>query len=190
MERVWKALADGTRRALLDLLGVRGRTTGELCAAFPRLSRFAVMKHLRVLERARLVLRRREGRLAWNHLNAVPLRQVYERWVGPRASRAAEAMLALKRRAERIGRAPEEAVARFELRVSADRAAVRRCMADPAWRRLCMARAGWRMCIDVVTSGRGTLIEGRIESNAACPPDAALQLSKAIVALAALAKSA
>lgn len=93
---IWKALADPTRRALLDLLRDAPRTTGELAAAFPALTRFAVMKHLSVLEDAGLVVVRRRGRERWNHLNAVPLRQAYERWMAPFAERAAVTSLRLK----------------------------------------------------------------------------------------------
>ena len=98
---VWKALADPTRRAILDLLADRARTTGELSEAFPEVSRFAVMKHLGVLETAGLVVVRRRGRERWNHLNGVPLRQAYERWMRPHADRWAESLLRLKETAER-----------------------------------------------------------------------------------------
>lgn len=99
--RVWRALAHPVRRRVLDMLSTRARTTGEVCEAFPRLSRFAVMKHLRVLEAARLVLPRKDGRQVWNHLNAVPLREVYERWVGGEESKLAAAVLRLRDAAER-----------------------------------------------------------------------------------------
>jgi DNA-binding transcriptional ArsR family regulator len=82
LEAVWRALADPTRRALLDRLRERPCTTGELTEAFPQ-SRFAVMKHLDVLVAAGLVLVRRAGRERWNHLNPVPLQHMYERWVRP-----------------------------------------------------------------------------------------------------------
>jgi DNA-binding transcriptional ArsR family regulator/uncharacterized protein YndB with AHSA1/START domain len=98
---VWKALADPTRRAILDLLAGRARTTGELSGAFPEVSRFAVMKHLGVLETAGLVVVRRRGRERWNHLNGVPLREAYERWMRPHADRWAESLLRLKETAER-----------------------------------------------------------------------------------------
>src|SRR4030095_2309725 len=98
---VWKALADPTRRAILDLLADRARTTGELSGEFPEVSRFAVMKHLGVLETAGLVVVRRRGRERWNHLNGVPLRQAYERWMRPHADRWAESLLRLKETAER-----------------------------------------------------------------------------------------
>ncbi len=86
---------------MLDLLSQQARTTGDLCAAFPGLSRFAVMKHLRVLEDSGLLLTRKDGRQVWNHLNAVPLREVYQRWVGGEASRLAGALLRLRDVAER-----------------------------------------------------------------------------------------
>jgi DNA-binding transcriptional ArsR family regulator/uncharacterized protein YndB with AHSA1/START domain len=100
LDLVWKALSDPTRRGLLDLLRERPRTTGELCSAFSDLSRFAVMKHLGVLERAGLVVERRQGRQCWHHLNAVPLRRIYERWVSEYASGWAGSLLELKRQAE------------------------------------------------------------------------------------------
>lgn len=99
---VFKALADPTRRRLLDLLAAGPRTTGDLCGRF-RTSRFAVMKHLAVLERAGLVTVRRRGRERWNHLNPVPLRAVQERWLSPLADRWAGALWGLKRRAEGRG---------------------------------------------------------------------------------------
>jgi DNA-binding transcriptional ArsR family regulator/uncharacterized protein YndB with AHSA1/START domain len=92
---VWKALADPTRRELLELLRDRPRTTGELCEAFPSVTRFAVMKHLTTLEHAGLVAVRREGRVRWNHINAVPLRQAYERFLRPYADADAQTLLRL-----------------------------------------------------------------------------------------------
>jgi DNA-binding transcriptional ArsR family regulator len=90
------ALSDPTRRRILDLLRERERTTGELAEAFPS-SRFAVMKHLTVLAGVGLVVARREGRQRWNHLNAVPLRRLYERWVRPYAGHWAGGLLQLQR---------------------------------------------------------------------------------------------
>ena len=83
LDPVWKALSDPTRRAMLDILRDGTRTTTEIVDAFPRLSRFGVMKHLEVLRKAGLVQTREEGRQRVNSLNAVPIRQIYERWVGP-----------------------------------------------------------------------------------------------------------
>src|SRR3954464_1120353 len=83
LDPVWKALSDPTRRAILDLLRSGPRPTTDLVQAFPRLSRFGVMKHVEVLRQAGLVQSREEGRQVINALNAVPIRQIYERWVGP-----------------------------------------------------------------------------------------------------------
>jgi DNA-binding transcriptional ArsR family regulator/uncharacterized protein YndB with AHSA1/START domain len=93
---IWKALSDPTRRTILDLLKERPRTTGELCGSFVELSRFAVMKHLSVLEAAGLVVIRPHGRERWNHLNAIPLQQIYERWLRPYEARWASTLLHLK----------------------------------------------------------------------------------------------
>lgn len=101
MDGVWRALADPTRRALLDELRDGPRTTGALADSVPGMSRFGVMKHLRVLEEAGLVVARKEGRRRWNHLNAVPLRRVYERWVSRYEDRWAGSLIGLKRAAER-----------------------------------------------------------------------------------------
>src|SRR5205085_2123270 len=83
LDPVWKALADPTRRAILDLLRDRPRMTTEIVESFPHLTRFGVMKHLDVLREAQLVQTRELGRQRVNSLNVVPIRQIYERWVGP-----------------------------------------------------------------------------------------------------------
>lgn len=98
-EPIWRALADPTRRAILDELRRGPRTTGTLAEAFPT-TRFAVMKHLAVLVETGLVTVERRGRERLNHLNPVPLRQVYERWVRPHADAAAEVALRLADHAE------------------------------------------------------------------------------------------
>src|SRR5579885_1880466 len=82
LDAVWKALADGTRRSILDLLRHGPRTTTEIVEAFPHLTRFGVMKHIDVLREAGLIHTREEGRQRINALNVVPIRQIYERWVG------------------------------------------------------------------------------------------------------------
>lgn len=99
-ETVWRALASPHRRKLLDLLRDGPRTTGQLSKGLPDLSRFAVMQHLGVLEEAGLVLARKEGRSRFNHLNPVPIRELYERWMRTHSSLAAETALHLKRYAE------------------------------------------------------------------------------------------
>jgi DNA-binding transcriptional ArsR family regulator len=83
LDLVWKALSDRTRRAILDFLRDRPRTTTEIVDAFPHLTRFGVMKHLDVLRQSHLVNTREAGRQRVNSLNVVPIRQIYERWVGP-----------------------------------------------------------------------------------------------------------
>ena len=82
LDGVWKALSDATRRSILDRLRAGPRTTTELVEAFPHLTRFGVMKHIDVLREAGLVHTREERRQRINSLNPVPIRQIYERWVG------------------------------------------------------------------------------------------------------------
>ena len=80
-DRVFRALADPTRRLLLDRLFERdGRTLGELESELA-MTRFGVMKHLRVLEEAGLVVSRKVGRTRVHHLNPVPIRQIHDRWI-------------------------------------------------------------------------------------------------------------
>jgi DNA-binding transcriptional ArsR family regulator len=82
LDGVWKALSDRTRRSILDLLRQGPRTTTKIVEAFPHLSRFGVMKHIEVLRDAGLIHTREERRQRINSLNVVPIRQIYERWVG------------------------------------------------------------------------------------------------------------
>ena len=96
---MWRALADPTRRRILDLLRKRPRTTGELVTEFET-TRFAVMKHLKVLALAELVLVERRGRERWNHLNPVPIQRIHRRWMRPFEEEPADALLRLKARAE------------------------------------------------------------------------------------------
>jgi DNA-binding transcriptional ArsR family regulator len=80
-DRVFRALADATRRHLLDRLFERdGRTLTELESDL-EMTRFGVMKHLRVLEEAGLVIRRRSGREKLHFLNPVPIRLIHDRWI-------------------------------------------------------------------------------------------------------------
>jgi DNA-binding transcriptional ArsR family regulator len=80
-DRVFRALADATRRHLLDRLFERdGRTLTELESEL-EMTRFGVMKHLRVLEEAGLVIRRRSGREKLHFLNPVPIRLIHDRWI-------------------------------------------------------------------------------------------------------------
>lgn len=104
MDAVFKALADRERRRILDLLRKRsGRSLGDLCRHFA-MSRFGVMKHLRVLARAGLVVVRREGRFALHYLNPVPIQRIADRWLSRYAKGWAAALLDLKAQLEREGR--------------------------------------------------------------------------------------
>ncbi|MEU2613726.1 metalloregulator ArsR/SmtB family transcription factor [Micromonospora sp. NPDC007271] len=93
---VFKALADPTRRALLDRLFRRdGQTLTELEAGLA-MTRFGVMKHLRLLEDAGLVVTRRQGREKLHFLNPVPIRSIHDRWIDKYTGRHAAALLDLK----------------------------------------------------------------------------------------------
>jgi len=93
---VFKALADPTRRMLLDRLFERdGRTLTELEAQLA-LTRFGVMKHLKVLEGAGLIVSRRRGREKLHFLNPVPIRQIHDRWIDKYREREVSALLDLK----------------------------------------------------------------------------------------------
>lgn len=95
-DNTFKALADPTRRLLLDLLFRRdGRTLKELEAAVT-MTRFGVMKHLKILEDAELVVTRRSGREKLHFLNAVPIRMIHDRWINKYRERKVSALLALK----------------------------------------------------------------------------------------------
>ena len=100
-DRVFKALADPTRRHLLDRLYKRdGRTLSELESEL-EMTRFGVMKHLRVLEAAGLVVTRRSGREKLHFLNVVPIRLVHDRWIDKFTERRVSALTDLKRRLEK-----------------------------------------------------------------------------------------
>src|SRR3954467_13814670 len=96
-DEVFKALADPTRRSLLDALYERdGQTLSALEERLP-MTRFGVMKHLRVLEEANLVTTRRRGREKLHFLNPVPIRLVHDRWVSKYAEPWAAGLSELKR---------------------------------------------------------------------------------------------
>jgi DNA-binding transcriptional ArsR family regulator len=99
-DRVFKALADPSRRLLLDRLFQRdGRTLTELEAELD-MTRFGVMKHLRVLEDAGLVVTQRVGREKLHFLNPVPIRLVHDRWIDKFTERRVSALTDLKRQLE------------------------------------------------------------------------------------------
>jgi DNA-binding transcriptional ArsR family regulator len=95
-DRVFKALADPTRRFLLDQLFARdGRTLTELESEI-EMTRFGVMKHLRVLEEAELIVTRRAGREKQHFLNAIPIRLIHDRWIDKYTVRHVSALTDLK----------------------------------------------------------------------------------------------
>jgi len=97
---VFKALADPTRRFLLDRLFVRdGRTLTELESEL-EMTRFGVMKHLRLLEEAGLIVTRRSGREKLHFLNPVPIRLIHDRWIDKFTERRVSALTDLKRELE------------------------------------------------------------------------------------------
>jgi DNA-binding transcriptional ArsR family regulator len=99
-DRVFKALADSTRRLLLDLLFEReGRTLTELEAEVD-MTRFGVMKHLRVLEDAGLVVSKKSGREKLHFLNPVPIRLIHDRWIDKYTEHQVAALADLKNQLE------------------------------------------------------------------------------------------
>ena len=99
---VFRALADSTRRFLLDLLFTRdGQTLTELVSNL-EMTRYGVMKHLRVLEEAGLVLPRRSGRNKLHFLNPIPIRLIHDRWIDKYRERHVAALLDLKSQLEEL----------------------------------------------------------------------------------------
>lgn len=94
---VFKALADPTRRALLDaLFAADGQTLSQLVAGFPDMTRFGVMKHLDVLEDAHLITTTREGRRKRHFLNAAPIAEIAHRWIDKYAEPFTTALVGLR----------------------------------------------------------------------------------------------
>jgi DNA-binding transcriptional ArsR family regulator len=97
VDEVFKALADASRRELLDRLYARnGQTLGELCEGL-EMTRQAVSKHLAVLEDANLVVTLRRGREKLHYLNPVPISEIQERWIGKYERAQVRALVALKK---------------------------------------------------------------------------------------------
>ncbi|WP_152347589.1 ArsR/SmtB family transcription factor [Brevibacterium sp. CFH 10365] len=92
-DAVFKALANSTRRRILDLLRTQPRTTGEVCDEFSDLDRTTVLQHIRVLEGAELVTGRRDGRTRLLALAPLPIKRIHDRWIGE-YTRAAVGLLA------------------------------------------------------------------------------------------------
>lgn len=106
MDEIFKALADPTRRQILDLLKEEdGQTLGELERGFPNITRFAVMKHLKILEQAGLLSARKVGRCKHHYLNAVPIQEIADRWISRFTAPIAQGLIDLKEGLEQdIGR--------------------------------------------------------------------------------------
>jgi len=101
LDVVFKALADPTRRALLDSLATAdGQTLSTLSEEFPEMTRFGVMKHLRLLEAAHLVVTEKHGREKLHFLNPVPIREIHDRWISRYAEPHVAGLLALRDRSE------------------------------------------------------------------------------------------
>jgi uncharacterized protein YndB with AHSA1/START domain/DNA-binding transcriptional ArsR family regulator len=139
MDAVFRALADPTRRRLLDRLFERdGQTLSALERELP-MTRFGVMKHLRVLDEAGLVTARRRGREKLHFLNPVPIRLVHDRWVSKYAEPWAATLSGLKRRLENdmekheagIALAPEDTAAVFEIYIKTTPERLWEAITDP-----------------------------------------------------------
>jgi DNA-binding transcriptional ArsR family regulator len=96
----FRALGDCRRREILDLLQEKARTTGELVEHFKHLDRCTVMQHLSVLEKADLIIVKREGRLRWNYINPLPIKELHDRWIVSYADSAIDLLARMKREIE------------------------------------------------------------------------------------------
>jgi uncharacterized protein YndB with AHSA1/START domain/DNA-binding transcriptional ArsR family regulator len=161
MDVVFKALADPTRRSLLDeLFKQDGQTLSALERRLP-MTRFGVMKHLRVLEEANLVVTRRRGREKLHFLNPVPIRLVHDRWVSKYAEPWAAALSGLKTRLE------ERMEKVFEIYIKTTQERLWEAITDPDMRAKysfgVSARSDWNpgSSYEAVHSGAGvTIAEG------------------------------
>ena len=98
-----KALGNPQRRKILDLLRTEPKTTGDICGYFSQLDRCTVMQHLRVLEKADLIIVKRNGRHRWNYLNPLPIKDLYDRWICGYAKGAVDIIAKMKREIEGEG---------------------------------------------------------------------------------------
>jgi uncharacterized protein YndB with AHSA1/START domain len=129
MDAVFKALSDPTRRRLLDMLFRRdGQTLGELESRL-EMTRFGVMKHLRVLEQARLIVTKRRGREKLHFLNAIPIRHIHDRWIDKYSAPVAAMLTGLKTQIE------EDAMERvYEIYIKTTPERLWQAITDPALR--------------------------------------------------------
>jgi uncharacterized protein YndB with AHSA1/START domain/DNA-binding transcriptional ArsR family regulator len=130
---VFKALADPSRRLLLDSLFLRdGQTLGELAARLPAMTRFGVMKHLRQLESAGLISSRKVGREKLHYLNPVPIRLIHDRWIGKYAEPWVGALAALKTSLE--AESPLSPRHAFQIYIRSAPETLWQAITDPAWK--------------------------------------------------------
>jgi len=94
---VFKALGSKDRRMILDLLKDTPLTTGEIGKHLPNLDRTTVMQHLGVLERASLIISKKEGRCRWNYLDVAPIQRIHERWIESYAAPAAKLLARIEK---------------------------------------------------------------------------------------------
>ncbi len=99
-DRVWKALADGKRRKILDTLKQDRKSTGEIVSLFPNLGRTSVLKHIKVLEDVNLITVHREGRVRWNYANPLPIEKTCSPWIEKQIEGLVSSILQLKTLAE------------------------------------------------------------------------------------------
>jgi len=99
---VFKALAGSDRRRILDLLRAAPMTTGDICTKLQWLNRCTVMQHLGVLENARLIITRKEGRNRWNCLDVSPIQRIHGRWIEAYATPSANLLSKLQQDLEVI----------------------------------------------------------------------------------------
>lgn len=103
MDDIFKALADANRRKLLDSLAIEdGQTLQDLELALPEMTRFGVMKHLKLLEAANLVSTRKVGRFKYHYLNPVPIAEISNRWIDKFTKHTATGMNKLKTQLETV----------------------------------------------------------------------------------------
>ncbi len=99
---VFKALAGSDRRRILDFLRTAPMTTGDICKELHWLNRCTVMQHLGVLENARLIITRKEGRSRWNYLDVSPIQRIHQRWIEAYATPSANLLSKLQQDLETL----------------------------------------------------------------------------------------
>jgi len=177
MDDVFRALADPTRRSLLDaLFKADGQPLGALEARLP-MTRFGVMKHLRVLEDAGLIVTRRKGREKLHFLNAVPIRLIHDRWVSKYAERWVATLSDLKQRLE------ETMIKVFEIYIKTTPERLWQAITDTEMRRKYTFRAvvtsDWKVGSHYQGVGHGTpIFEG--ENLEVDPPRRLVQSFRAL----------